>query len=423
MTAWVVLSHSHFQYGSRGARCEGKISNMNLYRSFGNLMETWITEEDVEPESDWPAKDISTPSSDMEANLRSESVDSGVETASSDMSFPTPSTDNGDTEREELTPVSTLQSPVFSRSSSSSLPLHSPSQPDRSSTNLHLKLQRALQRADSKQQNDDPKALTGDVLFRQQPQAPLVVRRHMSDLVRGQRSASFGLGRTLSPPASVQDVVERCRRPLPARSEGLGAEETKELSPGFTYLEQVCQMLEEMARQKMQERDLQFEAVAFREEEDMQMWQSSDTSQAGESGAALEDASDVLGAQNAAHSSKEPREQQQRGHFRQRSASDTTLAALHSKRLKDDYRGQHWSKDDLLEEAEEDHENQDTIKEAEEEQEGKKDSVQKSWRLKLANLRRGDPFRKSQQTQPSDRNSARRRLSQLLKRKGKTASA
>lgn len=50
----------------------------------------------------------------------------------------------------------------------------------------------------------------------------------------------------------------------------LGEEEGKGLSPGLSYLEQVCQMLEEVARQQMHNQALQMDANASREHQDME---------------------------------------------------------------------------------------------------------------------------------------------------------
>lgn len=49
--------------------------------------------------------------------------------------------------------------------------------------------------------------------------------------------------------------------------------ERTELSPGLMYLEQVCQMLEEIARQQMQNRALQMERDALQEHQELEVSQ------------------------------------------------------------------------------------------------------------------------------------------------------
>lgn len=53
----------------------------------------------------------------------------------------------------------------------------------------------------------------------------------------------------------------------------LGEEEGKGLSPGLSYLEHVCQMLEEIARQQINNRALQMEMDAQRTHQDMEVSQ------------------------------------------------------------------------------------------------------------------------------------------------------
>lgn len=53
----------------------------------------------------------------------------------------------------------------------------------------------------------------------------------------------------------------------------LGEEEGKGLSPGLSYLEQVCQMLEEVARQQMHNQALQMDTNAPREHQDTEVSQ------------------------------------------------------------------------------------------------------------------------------------------------------
>lgn len=63
-------------------------------------------------------------------------------------------------------------------------------------------------------------------------------------------------GNKLFPHLSVQDLSE---------------EEGRGLSPGLSYLEQVCQTLEEFARQQMRSQALQREMDALQERGDMEV--------------------------------------------------------------------------------------------------------------------------------------------------------
>lgn len=211
---------------------------MNLYRSFGNLMEAWVTEEgQCSGNND---EDSPSPSSDTGTTLRSDSVDSGVETASSDTSFPaTPcsiSTDNAEKdtftpqrEGEGLTPASTSQSPVFSSPvpsvTSSSSPRICPRGAPEGSTTLHQKVEQALQRTNSK----NPEPLTVDEVLRRRPRASFLPKRHASELVRGQRPESCGLRRTVNQSMTVRQMSEMCRRPMSRSFDKQSAQTTSEV--------------------------------------------------------------------------------------------------------------------------------------------------------------------------------------------------
>lgn len=212
----------HVRVAVQWLRCDGqKHLEMNLYRSFGNLMEAWVNEENLYPESP-------TPSSDIGANFRSESLDSGVEMASSDTSSAATScfisADNAEmdafipeTQGTGHAPASAsrsliLSSPVPSPSSSSS-PRLFPSQPPNSSTALHLIVEQALQRTDSKSQKDKSELLTVEEVLRRRPRASFLAKQHTSKLVRGQRSESFGSRRTASPSVPLRPMSLRCDKP------------------------------------------------------------------------------------------------------------------------------------------------------------------------------------------------------------------
>ncbi|XP_019937397.2 uncharacterized protein [Paralichthys olivaceus] len=389
---------------------------MNLYRSFGNLMEAWVNEGGTYPDSP-------TPSSDTGPNFRSESVDSGVETASTDTSFPASSSftsaDNAETdafmpEATGLSLASTSLSPVLSSpvpsSSSSSSPGLCPIKSLDRSTALQRKVEQALQRTDSKNQKDNSQLLTVEEVLRRQSRTSSPAKRHTSGPVRGQRSESFGPRRTVNQSVSLRQTSEMCRRPMSLRldklkSEELGDKDMSGMSPGLRYLEQVCQMLEEIARQQIQNQALQMEMDALREHEDVQAPGSCHT----DSGAAEEDEH----VENEEHSSSEGQQFKTNpyGHFRQRSASDTTLTSLHLRQIKSDCRGQHMSTDVLQEKLEEEH----LQKESPNEERNKTD---KNWRIKISSFRREEPFlRDIKGQQSSEKNSARRRLSQLFRRR------
>ncbi|XP_067430426.1 serine-rich adhesin for platelets [Thunnus thynnus] len=410
---------------------------MNLYRSFGNLMEAWVTEGNLCSDPEWLGnhdEDSAASSTDMGTNLRSESVDSGVETPSSDTSFPATScsisTDNA--EIDTFTQTSTSQSPLLSSSvppfSSSSSPHICPSRAQEGSTVLHLKVEQTLQRADCERLKDNPEPVTVDEVLRRRPRTSFLSKRQTSNLARGQRSQSLGPRRTVNPSVPVRQMSEIQRRPLSlscgkqaaqTRSEDLGEEARTALSPGLNYLEQVCQMLEEIARQQMHNRALQMEMDALQEHQDTQ---APDTCQ-GVSKALEENISSCQSLENEGDEqvSCEPHQQKDYPYrnFRQRSASYTSIETLHSRKLKADCKGQHLSTDDLLKKAEEDGEKQECKK-------GETNKTNKNWRLKIGSLRRDDSGlkdTKSQQMQSSEKNSTRRRLSKLFRRRRKTLPA
>ncbi|KAI3361823.1 hypothetical protein L3Q82_002151 [Scortum barcoo] len=328
---------------------------MNLYRSFGNLMEAWVSEGGQCSDSEWlenNEEDSPTPTSDSGTNLRSESVDSGVETASSDVSFLATScfvsadVDAFAPERGGLTLASASQSPVLPSpapfSSSSSSPRLRPSTAQKGPAALHQKVEQALQRTDSKKSKLE--LLTVDEVLRRRPRASFLPKRHTSELVRSQKSENFenfDLRRTVNLSLPVRQMHEMRRRPLSmscvrqpvqTRSEDLGEVDGKGLSPGLSYLEQVCQMLEDIARQQMQmqNRASQMETDGPLELRDMETF---DTCQSDSKPAEadLSSCQRLENTESAEQTSSEPQRSKDytRGHFRHRSASDTTLATLH----------------------------------------------------------------------------------------------
>ncbi|XP_074473241.1 uncharacterized protein LOC141757000 [Sebastes fasciatus] len=430
---------------------------MNLYRSFGNLMEAWVTDGGQSLDSEWLGSndgDLPTPSSDVGSNLRSESVDSGVETASSVMSSPaTPCsiwTDNAEIdtfsperEGDGLTPAST--SPVLSSPSPSSSSLQlSPCRSPVGSTASPSKVEQALQKTDSKRQKNKQAPLTVDEMLKRRPRTPFLSKQHASELVRGQRSESLNLRRTAFPSLPMRQLSETCveppstscdKQPAQARSEACGEEAVTLMSPGLCYLEQVCQMLEEIARKQMRSRAIQTEMDALREHENMELSQAVDTCQTPDfkaaaeedlssyqtpdfKAAAEENLSSYQSLENTQSAEQSPTEPQQRKdsssrHFRQRSASDTNISTMHLRKLNANCRGQHLSTDDLLEKEEEEHEKQGCDKE-------ETIKTNRNWKLPFGYFTRDvSSLRetKGQQMQSSEKNSARRRLSQLFRRR------
>ncbi|XP_078127187.1 uncharacterized protein LOC144531115 isoform X1 [Sander vitreus] len=409
---------------------------MNLYRSFGNLMEAWVTKEDQCLDSAWLGnndKDPPTPSSDLGTNLRTDSEDSGVETASSVTSFPATLSsvfiDNAEkdtfapeTEGDGLTPALTSQSPV----SSSFSPHLCPNRAQEDSTALHLKVELALQKTDSKCLKNNREPLTVDGMLRRPPRASFLPKRHTLDLVRGQRSESFSLRRrTVNPSVSTRQMSEMrpmsmsCVKQLAQkRAEDLGEKDRNGLSPGLCYLEQVCQILEEIAGKQMHSRALQMEIDAQWEHQDMKVSQALDICQSDSKAAeeALSSCQIPENTESAEHSSNERQQSKDYPyrHFRQRSASDTNITTLQFRRLNADCRGQHPSTDDLLEKVEAGHESQ--VNEKKE-----MSKTNRNWKLKFGSLTRaGVGDTKGQQMHSSEKNSTRRQVSQLFRRSRKT---
>lgn len=197
---------------------------MNLYRSFGNLMESWVVEDSQCSDSEWLGnndEDSPTPSSDMGTNLRSESVDSGVETASCDTSFHATScsisthnaeidTFTPEREGDGLSEASTSQSPVLFSPlpSSSSLHLNPTGAQERSITS-HQKLEQALHRIETNVQKNNPGPITVNEVLKRQPRPSFLPKRHTSEIVRGQRSGNVGLRRNVDSLVSMRQMSRR----------------------------------------------------------------------------------------------------------------------------------------------------------------------------------------------------------------------
>lgn len=140
-------------------------------------------------------------------NLRTESVDSGVETASSDMSFyaTSGSISTENTELDIFAPEPEGDKDNQTSESSPPSPCLCPSSSPEVSNILHQKVEQALKRTNSK----CLKTLAVDHVARRQPRPSCLPKRHMSELVRGQRSEGFDLRRMFISPESSRPVRHR----------------------------------------------------------------------------------------------------------------------------------------------------------------------------------------------------------------------
>ncbi|XP_036070373.1 uncharacterized protein si:dkey-106l3.7 [Oryzias melastigma] len=384
---------------------------MNLYRSFGNLMEVWVHEDrtPLEPETlEDNVNDSPTPSSNMETNPCLESADSGVETASCDTPCSILSTDDAEfdlltQQREDPSPAPTSRSPVLSSpavsfsTSSSSLQCHSKIKEGSTKVKVEQVLQRSVSKH-TKYLNEIPSP---------RPRASFQATRRASD-VQCQRSESMGQRRRgYSPVPIIKKTEGERRRPVSmacdlARSEDRIVEDKKDLSPGLWYLEQVCQLLEDLAQKRMNNQAVQTDSVSKEGIQD----DSTGAETIRPSCKNLENKENT----DASSDTKKPKTR----HFRQRSASDTTLAAMHLKKLDPSFRTQQQkSTSNLLAAVSEDCEAQDLMTEG-------STKRNKFPKLKGLSLHRGHfavSSTRSQQMQPSEKSTVVRRLSQVFRRK------
>lgn len=291
--------------------------NMNLYRNFGNLLEAWVangvpfsfsdeqtltlsdTSNTTTPVSTQP----STP--DLGINLRSESDDSGFEitTGSSDAADSLPSSGNPQLtpmsvltdgeERGSPTPSSTLTSPLRSSArssvSASSVSLFLPGDAaaataaapvtrDRAMT-LHHKVEQALLKitpSGRKTRSDSNPNLYAAAHRRVPKKTPSLPRHNTA--VRIVRSESVSVAKTsqLCLRPAWHQRSDRQRRPVSLyrdtrltethiEEESEEARDEEELSPGLSYLEQVCQMWEEIAQLQIHNRELHAEMDVLRD--------------------------------------------------------------------------------------------------------------------------------------------------------------
>ncbi|XP_054896741.1 uncharacterized protein si:dkey-106l3.7 isoform X2 [Poeciliopsis prolifica] len=394
----------------------GTFSEMNLYTSFSNLMEAYVYEERTRPESQWRRDNTDgphAPVSNIVVNPRSESVDSGVESATCETPNPATagsvSTDNTEMDSflrqsDNFAPASTPQPPVFLStlsSSSSSSPNLRLSRAEEAPTTLNLKGEPELQRTDSKRWKQVYEVLS------QQPKASSLPRQHTSELKRCIRSASFNLRRRFDPLVPNGQMSEMERKPFLVGSDKQISQssvvEGKELSPGLCYLEWVCQKMELYAKHQMQNQAMQPQTDTPQKHKE----QKHDAADAQADHPRLENAQEIP---------SEP-QQQKPHHFRQRSASDSTFSKMHLKKFNLSSRVKRQSTSDLREIEEEDVLPMESVKE----ESSKKNIIQ---RLKLGSLRRvasAVSDSRSTQSQSSEKITTRRRLSQLFRRTRKVS--
>ncbi|XP_061658019.1 uncharacterized protein si:dkey-106l3.7 [Syngnathoides biaculeatus] len=381
---------------------------MNLYRNFGNLMEAWVAEQSPDPQllEDIPEASpthSSFSSSGWEKNVRTESVDSGVETASTDTFFATSSLSTDMAEMDSFASGQGTEM-AFSSMGSASLPRYwsppassQPTSPRRvqGSAVFNQKLKQALQRSESRRQSE---AHASDQHFQ------TASRRRPSIL----RSESFGSCMTPNPSAPSFLVSGMDKQMLPSRSTMELMQDHNEvastgLSPGFKYLEQVCQRLEDFAKEQGANGGYHLDRAQSQIDEECNSCQS------------LEQPLSFHGARHEYYSKKKPLKESPFGHFRQRSASDSS-SSIHLRKLNLGFKGQQMSTFNLLDKQVNDANIQEDIA-----LKGRKNR-----KIKFVSLKRGDaslPDRNSQMTQSSERNPTRRQLSQLFRNRWKTLPA
>ncbi|XP_051907608.1 uncharacterized protein si:dkey-106l3.7 isoform X2 [Hippocampus zosterae] len=249
---------------------------MNLYRSFGNLMEAWVAEQHPDPElledisKDSPSRSSHSYSA-LEKNARTESVDSGVETASTDTFFPTSSLsmDMAETDSFASGAGNDNHVPFLSDGSASLPPYLSPpalSQPTdlrrvQGSVVFNQKLRQALQRSESRQ-GPEPHAID---------QRDHTASRRRTSILRSESFGSWQISgvrkqilasRTRMGPTRLQsEDVRNQSADMTLHPQAVEVMEGKiqqappevfstGLSPGLRYLEQVCQKWEDVAKQQ-----------------------------------------------------------------------------------------------------------------------------------------------------------------------------
>ncbi|XP_035628768.1 uncharacterized protein LOC118385656 [Oncorhynchus keta] len=440
---------------------------MNLYMSFSNLLEIWVTEggppniisdrqEGLALEDKWEGGDSGHPLTLSGTTSMSKSdvgaEDSGVEITSSEASLPSssPSVSMCNT---AIDPVSTsireedglpstsppcspvLSPPSFCSSSSLSLCLRTRAQGHRElAVVMHRKVEQALRRTDTSGRRQVLRHGGRDAVSRQQCHMASLPSTHSvtHNQRAGHRLGSAGLRRTVS----LSVVDEQASTELLQHRGGLSPQhntlppqtetEIREndvcersyegLTPGLGYLEHVCRMLEEIARLQMHNQRLQVEMEALREQQESRNSQHSqcDCKAAEDGGRSAnerrlnaKDYVEDLACQSFKNNSNVHQ------HFRQRSASDTRLMMGYLRKAKEESGRQYLSIEDLLEQPKDD-------KKQEKEEVGNKEqgSRIKTWKLKIGSLRREETTEKtSKPIHSSVEKVSGRRLRQLFKRR------
>ncbi|XP_037122507.1 uncharacterized protein si:dkey-106l3.7 [Syngnathus acus] len=367
---------------------------MNLYRSFGNRLEAWVAEQEPDTEllEDIPNDSLtcSSPSSSgMERNVRAESVDSGVETASTDTFCLTSSLSTEMAEMDSFASGNDNFGPFLSLGSASLPPCPPPaaiSRPPRlsriqGSVTFNPKLKQALQRTESRRSSESH---TDDRRLH-------AVSRYRNPLLR---SESFGTCETLRPSSSLRQILDIKKETLPSRSRMQPMQDRAEafvaLSPGLRYLEEVCKKWEDIAKQQL---------VKDGYHVDMAQDFGSDHS--------LDQPLYFHGARPEQPSNKDQELKDfLDGHFRQRSSSDTTISSSHIRKLNLGSRGQQVSTLNLL-----DKELQGDLTYR----------PNKHRKFKFLSLTRGrSSHQNSQLMQSSQSNGGRRQLGNLLRKRRQT---
>ncbi|XP_061763945.1 uncharacterized protein si:dkey-106l3.7 [Nerophis ophidion] len=302
---------------------------MNLYRNFGNMMEAWVANQI--PEAD-ETEDSPTPLSSpshLDRAARAESVDSGVETASTDTWGP------ASPEVDAMDPTDSFRS--FSSLGSMSLP-SSGSLVDfgSNSTSGSPSLKNALQRIESRRQSH-------------RPDAPSRYARTSMQRLEGVHSRSHKL--------LHQNPGTRIFSLSGDKEQGLRQAASEGPSPGFVHLEEVCRELEKLARKKL---------LSRRPQADM----------------------DVLSSQVRAdsvivsfHDDDADLLQDPHRHLHQRSSSDNTLASLEHEAP----RGQQLSTHNLPDQVEPYYRRQNPRLQR---QEATHESDNKNWKKKFSSLKK-----------------------------------
>lgn len=178
---------------------------MNLYRSFGNLMEAWMIEGALDSYSDAPAgshdEDPQSPSSHVEAEQRWESLDSGVETSSSDVSSSSPADNTEPPGGCCLAQVSPSPPP----SPSGSQVVH---------VSLQQRVEQVLQRTSPQHLKEKQEPVTAATVLRRLPRASPASRRSESFDHRGSEVRLRNSGRPLRrrPASMIVDKLPSQRK-------------------------------------------------------------------------------------------------------------------------------------------------------------------------------------------------------------------